>query len=102
MYVRQTEIAARMSKCKSLVVNAQQMQDGCMEVMDRAAVLDRVIAILVSFAVTEATSYASPRHPHCKALRMMVSAYFACALLDGGCPSKLATPDDECIIQQSS
>ena len=74
MYVRQTEIAARMSKCKSLVVNAQQMQDGCMEVMDRAAVLDRVIAILVSFAVAEATSYTSPRISHPTSLALTHTA----------------------------
>src|SRR5262249_21219577 len=58
------EVAALKAKCQSLVVDAEQVQHGGMEVMHGDHVLDGVVAQLVGRSVADAALDAAARQPH--------------------------------------
>ena len=83
------------------VVDPEKMEDGCVEVMDRAPVLDGVVTEFIRASVTQAPSYSRARHPHRKSVRMMIPAHRAITLLGCRGPTKFSSPKDESILEES-
>src|SRR5262245_53401102 len=96
--VRQTEIAALIAIGQAQVVEANQVQDGGMKVMDADAVLGGAVADLVGGAVGVAGLDASAGHPIREGVRVMVSA--GAAALHERQAAELAAPDDERLFQE--
>ena len=58
----------------SLVVEAQQMQDCCMEIANLQRVFDDVVQEVVRLAIDCSAFYSAASHPHAKAARVMIAA----------------------------
>ena len=78
MHVRQTEISAGVAIGQSFVIEAHQMQNRGMDVMHVDRVLDGTEAEFVGGPMDVAPTYAAARHPHRKAIVVVVAAVDAC------------------------
>ena len=102
MDVRQSVSAPLVSISQPLMIDPQQVQQGCLEVMDVDRVLNNVVSQRVGLAV-HAGSNPGPGHPQCKTPGMMVPAkivwlQFALAIV---CSPEFSCPDHQRIVQQS-
>src|SRR5258706_451099 len=68
--IREAELPALETVGQLLVIDAEQVQDGGLEVMHMHRVFYRVEGKLVRFAVAEARLHARARHPHRKGVGM--------------------------------
>ena len=103
--VGQAEIAAGMAERQPLVVEAQEMQDRRLQVVDVDRVFDDVKPEVVGRAVDNARLDAAAGHPHREGLRMVVAA--EAALEDGMAfdhrrAAELAAPDHQRFVQQAA
>ena len=104
--VGQAEVAAVVAEGELFVIQAQQVEDGGVEIVMRDAVLDGVHAELVGGAVGDPRLDATARHPHGEAVMVMAAAE--------GCfckrlirllkrrATELSGPDDESLVQQAA
>lgn len=99
--VGESDVAAALGVRQTRVVEPKDMQERGVKVMDCAPVFSGVIPVLVSAAVPKASFDAAACHPDRKSFRMMISSKFALSRLHRGCPAKLASPDDEGVIEQA-
>ena len=74
VHVGQAEVAAGVAVGQPLVIEAQQVQDRRVQVVDVDLVLDGVVAVVVGRAVAEAALDAAAGQPHREALRVVVAA----------------------------
>jgi len=81
------------------VIQAKQVQDRGVPVVDVALVLDGFVAVLVGGSVAEAAFDSAARHPGGVALVVVVSAV---AALGCGGSAELSAPDDEGVFQHVS
>src|SRR6266567_789627 len=87
-----------------VVIDAETVQDGGIEVAHMYGILDDVIAIVVCLAIGDSGPYAAARHPRGKATRMMIAAVVfrrQPALAVNGA-AEFAGPDDECVVEQAT
>ena len=77
------------------------MKHGRMKIANVNDVLLCMIPKLVSLPVTDSTLDATSRHPHGKALDVVIPAGPALALEHGG-TTELATPDDQGVFEQTA
>lgn len=98
--VGQPEIAALESEGQLRVVEAEKVHHRRVEVVDVDAVLGDVEAEFVALAHDEPLFHAASGEPHGERVRVMVAAIFAA--LDHRCTSEFATPNDECIFEQTA
>ena len=85
------------------MINAQAMQDGCIEIVKVHGLFDDVITELVGAAIHVAGFDAASSHPETEAAAMMVAAiaFFQSALaIDRS--TKLTAPDNQSIFQHSA
>src|SRR6185437_2628510 len=80
-------------------VQAEQTQDGGVDIGDVVAVLDRVETDFVGLAVGDAALDAAAGQPHREAVNVMIAAI---RTLRAGCTAKLRTEDDERFVQQTA
>ena len=100
VHVGQPAFDAVVVVAQPLVIEAQQVQDRGVEVVDRADVLDRLVAELVGRAVAEAALHARAGQPDGEALRVVVAA--AGALLERRHAAELGDPDDQRVVEQAA
>jgi len=93
--IRQAEVSASVSIGQLRVVEAHQMQHRRVPIVDVAFVFHRLIAVLVGRAIAHSALDTTTGHPRRVAFMIVVTTV---AVLSVGCPSELATPDDERII----
>src|SRR5262245_33039769 len=93
MYIGQAEVAAAEAIGQLLVIQAEQMENGRMQVVEVADVLDGVNAQLVGRSVHGAALDAAARQPDAETLGMMIAAIASRGV---GSPAKLARPEDQC------
>ena len=100
MDIGQAEIAALMSECQPLVIDAQAMQDGSVKVVDVNRVLLHVVAEVVGFAEHDTGLDTAARHPLGVTAWVMVSAVvgFCESALAVNRASELATPNDQRVV----
>src|SRR5262249_10798077 len=83
-------------------VEAQEMQNRGLEVVNGDRAFGDVVAQVVGSAQRDPRLEAAPGHPEREAVRMMVAAEergSAAGLVHRG-PAELATPDDDCLAQE--
>ena len=106
--VSQPEVAATVVVSQALVIDAHQVQDRRMQVVNVDNVLDRMPAVLVGGAVDHSAAHAAAGQPHAETKRMMFAAVaFVLPLgvkrtLGRRCATELATPQDQRIVAQAA
>ena len=98
--IGQAKIATLKAKRQLCVVQPQQMQHGCLQVMNVNLSFSDPEAKFVRFAVTETRFDATPGQPHRKRINVMIASGRR-PLLAHRRSTKLASPDDQHIIKQS-
>lgn len=73
VHVGQSERATGKSERQSLMVDAQLVQDGRLDVMDVNGIFDRMKSQVVGFADRLSGPHATAGHPHRERLRVMVA-----------------------------
>src|SRR5262245_37727385 len=81
------------------MIQPQQMQDRCVQIVEVDLVSLCVVAVVVGRAVRQPWADARPSEPHREALRVMVAAV---AALSSRSAAKLATPQDQRVVQQAT
>jgi len=103
--VGEAEIAALEPVGESLVVDAEEVEDGGLEVVHVDGVTDDVHAEVIGFSEGEAGSDAASGHPDCEGVRVMIAspagAVVEVSLDEGGSP-EFTAPDDEGIVEQAA
>src|SRR4030095_1117303 len=100
--VGQAEVAPGIAIGEPLVIEAEQMQDRGMKVVDVNPVLDGPEAEVVGRAVGQAPFHAAAGPPHRDAGRGVVAASTPLRRVGGGSAAELATPDDERLVEQAA
>ena len=121
VHVGQPEVSPLVPVCQPFVVDAEQMQDRRIEVVDVhragsplflaglrvhgfAVFVSDVVTVVVGPTVGDARLDAASGHPRCEAARVMVAAVVfsgeTALAIDGA--SKLAAPHDERVVQHAS
>jgi hypothetical protein len=77
------------------VVNAHQVQNRRVQVVDVDFFVNGVPAVLVGSPIGHTTFHTAACHPHRETKRVVLSAVVA---LGGGRASELTAPDDECVF----
>src|SRR5262245_18263770 len=90
-------VQALIFHAEPLVVEAEQVQDGRVEIADVDWILDNVVYEVLGLAVDGAGPRAAARHAHREATRMVVAAVIRLAqpTLRVNGPAKLAAPDHQ-------
>ena len=102
MDIGEAEVAALAAEGEPFVVDAELVKNGGVEIVDVNLVLNGVIAELVGGTVGEARLHSTAGHPHCEAVRVMITTPgFPHHLSDRGA-AKFAAPDDKGIVKQSA
>ena len=74
MHVSQPEVAAAVGVGQPLVIDAQQMQDRRVEVMEGKPVFDGVVAVFIRLAEDRAALDAAAGQPQAEAPRVVVTS----------------------------
>ena len=99
MHIGQAEIAALEAIGQLGVVEAEQVQDRGVEVVDVDFVGGRVEAELVGLAESCSRFHAAAGQPHAETIRVMVAAVVAS--LDHRSAAELAAPNDQRVVEQA-
>jgi hypothetical protein len=81
------------------MVDPKLMQNSSMKVVDVDLILGGVIAELIGRTISQTRLHSTARHPHRKAMRMVVPPPGFTHHLSHWCPAKFTTPDDEGFIE---
>ena len=99
--IRKTEITPLEAIDQLGVIESQQMQNCCMQVMDMHLVLNHIEPQIVAFTHRESLFDATACHPHCEGIGVVVTSIIGTTLYHW-CTAELTTPQDQCVIQQST
>ena len=102
--VGKSELAALKAIGEAFVVDAEEMKDRCVKVVNVDGVFKDVVAIVVGFSDSDSFFDSCSSHPHAEALGMMItSVIFASQFsLTVGGSTKLSTPDEKSILQHAT
>ena len=102
MHIRQAVTASLKLVREPLMVDAEQMHEGGVEVVNMESVFDGVVTKVIGLSVNGPRFDATTGEPRAEAPRMMVSteigADFTLAVSRA---AKLAAPDDQSIVQHT-
>ena len=103
-YAGQSLFKALESEGQSIVINSELIKDRRIKVTNVDGVFQNVVTVNVRLAIFKAVFDSRASHPHRKATTMVISAMrVLCELaLRIDCPSKLAAPDHERIVEHSA
>src|SRR5262245_24398806 len=99
MHVCKASIGAVVTEDKFRVIDAQQVQDGRMNVVAISGILDGLIGPFVRRAVRDAAPDAAAREPIREAEGIMIAAFAALAARHS---TKLSRPKHDGIIKQAA
>ena len=99
MDVGEAVIPAGVAVGELLVVEAHEVEDRGIHVVDVDAVLDGREPELVGGAVAKTFLHPAAGHPGGVAIVVVVATLLA---LGGGGAAKFAAPDDECLVEESA
>ena len=104
VHIGQTELAAGMKRRQSFMVQAQKMQDCCLQVVHMNRFIDNVESQLIGGSPGQTSLDSAPRQPHRKGLRMMIAAKTSTQGRVGfhhWRPTEFTTPDHKCFVQKT-
>ena len=87
------------------VVDAEEMKNRCLEIVDVDFVLDGVKADVVAFSVSHPGLHAAAGHPDGVSVGMMIAAPLGAVVkgaLNEGRASEFAGPDDEGVFEKAA
>src|SRR5947209_10540134 len=86
------------------MVQAEQLQDGCMQIVDVKRVLDCSETELVGAAQDLASFNAAASQPGGEPVRVVIAAgaLVRIAAVGDGCTAKLASPDHQGLVEQAA
>ena len=104
MDVGQSEVAALIRVRQSFVVDAQQVQNRGLQIVNVDSIFGDVDAVVVGPPPGHAALNASTSHPHGKTAWVMIAAVvcFRQAALRVDRPTELAAPDNQRVIEHAS
>ena len=97
--VGQAEVAAAVAVRQPLVIEAHEVQDRGVQVVDVHAVLDRLHPQFVRRAVNHAAFNAPAGQPHRETQAMVVAALGSFGVR---CPAEFTAPDDQGVVEQAA
>jgi len=105
--VSEAAIDAVLADGELLVIDAHEVEDGGVEVVDGDGVLGGVVAVVVGGAVVVTGPGAATAHPHCEAMGIVIAAVIAAAHLSveefaAGGAAELASAQDESVFQEAA
>tara|TARA_B100000579_G_scaffold405702_1_gene391542 strand:- start:34 stop:363 length:330 start_codon:yes stop_codon:yes gene_type:complete len=74
VHISEAELSSLIAKGKTLMVNAQLMEDGRIEIVNVNGVTSDGIPKIISFSVDVAPLAAAPGHPYTVSVLMMIAA----------------------------
>src|SRR4030095_14246985 len=77
VYVCEAEVAACVAECQFLVIQAEEGEDGGVEVVDLGFVLDGFVTVVVTLAIAEAAADAAARHPQREGFVVVIASVAA-------------------------
>ncbi len=104
MDVGEAVVAALEAEGQLGVVDAEQVHEGGLEVVDAHGVFGDVVTEIIGFSVGGSGAHAGSGQPHGKAAGMVVASGvggFPIALA-GDAASEFATPDDESVLEEAA
>ena len=106
MNVGQSEISTCVSKSHPLVIVPHQVQDGCVQIMNRYGILNGLEPEFIGRSVNHPSSNTTSRHPNGESPVVMVSPLASTTTVlshfDGGSSAEFPGTQDECLIEQPS
>ena len=105
--VSEAVVAAEIAPGEVFVIEAEKVQDGGVEIVEMDSASDGAVAEFVGLAVHETSFDSAAGHPGAEAAWLVLAAVFfdgggAAEVLAPGGAAKLATPDDEGLIEQAA
>src|ERR1051325_4404380 len=100
LHVRQATLHAIVLEGELLVIEAEEVEDGGVEVVERVNVLHGLLGEWIGFSVADAGFHAGAGEPAGEAVGIMIAALRA--LLEEGHATELGAPDDERVLQQAA
>lgn len=73
MYIGESEVSSRMPEGEPLVIEAEEMQNRRMQIMNMHFVMSCLESKLIRFAVRHAPFDTAPCHPHREAMVIVIS-----------------------------
>ena len=102
MNIGQAEITSRVMVGERFMIQTQQGEDRCVQVVQVDLVLRRAQAKVVSRTITHATLHPTTGEPDSKAVGVVIPARpFVVGTLNGRCATELPTTDHERVVQQA-
>ena len=99
MDIRQASLHAIVVVTEAFMVDSEQMQDRCVEVVNGRYFIDGLVAKLIRGAVGEACFDARSSEPNGESLRVVVSAI--CPFLECGHASEFSDKRNQCIGEKT-
>ena len=99
MDISEAEVAALATEGEAFVVDAELVKNRGVEIVDVNLILGGVIAEVIGGTVGEAGLHSSAGHPHCEAVRVMITAPGFPHHLSNRGATKFAAPDDKGIVK---
>ena len=99
LHIGQPQVAAAVAVGQLLVIEAEQVQDGRVQVVDVDPALDALAAVVVGGAVAKPRLHAAAGQPDREAAVVVVAAVAPSA---NGRAAELAGPDDQRVLQQAA
>ena len=101
--IGQSKVAALEAVGEPLVIQAQQVQERGLDVVNVNGRRDGEAAQLIDFAECLPGADAAASQPHRERCDLMIAADArGCRLLSDGGAAELATPNDKCLVQQTA
>src|SRR2546423_12429607 len=100
-HICQTKVTSGIAIGEALVIQAQQMEDSRMEVVDMHRILRRAKTKLVGCAIDRPASDATPSEPDAKAVMIVVAPAQRGQFSDRGA-AEFAAPEHECVVEEAA
>src|SRR5687767_3307090 len=100
MHIGEPEIAALEAMGQARMIEAEEVENRGVEIVDVDAIADAVEAEVVAFTVHEAAFHAAAREPQGEAVWMMIAA--VAAALHHRRAAELSAPHDERVVEQAA
>lgn len=99
MHIGQPNVSAAVAVCELLLIEAHEMENRCVEIVNVHFVFDGVPSEVIGGAVNVAALHATARHAQRIAVRVMLATVFA---LTRRGAAEFAAPNDERVFEQAA
>ena len=100
VHVGEAVVPTLLSKGQAAMIDAEAVQDGCVQVVNMDWITNDVVTKIVRFTVHVSPADAPSGHPHRIAATVMVASVVG---LDATLPvnrsAKFSTPDNQCVVE---